>query len=269
MDSMQVYRGMDIGTAKATPAQQRRVRHHLIDVVEPSEPWTVADHQRRVLELLDRAERPMLLVGGTGLYVRAVVDRLDLPGRYPGVLVELEAEPDTTALHARLVELDPVAASRMEPDNRRRVIRALEVTIGAGRPFSSYGPGLAAHPDRPGWELVALSAPRPVIDERIADRYRAQLDAGFLDEVRRLAPTMGRTAGQALGYRELVAHLRGECTLEVALDEAIRRTRRFARRQQRWFRRDPRWRWLAYEAAPTEVAEPFDRLVAQSVAVHR
>jgi tRNA dimethylallyltransferase len=177
------------------------------------------------------------------------------------VAAELEAEPDTAALHRRLVELDPVAAARMEPDNRRRVVRALEVTLGSNRPFSSFGPGLEDHPQRPGFELVALSAPRSVIDDRIAARYDLQLDAGFLDEVRELAPVMGRNAGQALGYRELMAHLRGEVTLAEAVDEAVRRTRRFARRQERWFRRDPRWRWLTYERSPDEITAAVDELV--------
>ena len=266
LDSMQVYRGMDIGTAKPTPEEQQRVRHHLLDVVDPSEEWTVADHQERVLALLDAAERPYLLVGGTGLYVRAVVDRLELPGRYPEVVADLEREPDTRALHRRLVELDPVAADRMEPDNRRRIVRALEVTIGGARPFSSYGPGLERHPPRPGLQLVALGPPRAVTDRRIAERYAAQMREGFLDEVRSVLPVMGRTAGQALGYRELAAHVRGETALDDALDEAVRRTRRFARRQERWFRRDPRWRWLTYDESPAEVEEGWAALVAASAA---
>ncbi|MEM9606167.1 MAG: tRNA (adenosine(37)-N6)-dimethylallyltransferase MiaA [Actinomycetota bacterium] len=262
MDSMQVYRGMDIGTAKPTGAEQDRVRHHLIDLVDPATEWTVAEHQHRALEVLDRADRPLLLVGGTGLYVRAVVDRLELPGRHPDVAAELEAEPDTAALHARLIQLDPTAAARMEPDNRRRVLRALEVTIGSGRRFSSYGPGLDTHPDRPGLELVGLAPPRSVVDERIARRYETQLAEGFVDEVRQLLPVLGRTAGQALGYRELAAHVRGETSLDAAVDEAVRRTRRFARRQERWFRRDPRWRWLGYDESPAEVANTLDAIVA-------
>ena len=265
MDSMQVYRGMDIGTAKPGLDEQERVRHHLLDVVEPSEEWTVADHQERVLALLDAADRSYLLVGGTGLYVRAVIDRLELPGRFPHVVDELDDEPDTRGLHRRLTELDAVAAARIEPDNRRRIVRALEVTIGSGRTFSSYGPGLEEHPPRPGLQLVALAPPRPVTDRRIAERYDEQMERGFLDEVRGLLPSMGRTAGQALGYRELAAHLRGASTLDEALDGAVRRTKRFARRQERWFRRDPRWRWLAYDHDPGEVTEPFDALVAASL----
>ncbi|MEM9712651.1 MAG: tRNA (adenosine(37)-N6)-dimethylallyltransferase MiaA [Actinomycetota bacterium] len=253
MDSMQVYRGMDIGTAKPTEDEQRRVRHHLLDVVDPDDEWTVADHQRRVLDLLDGASRPLLLVGGTGLYVRAVIDRFEIPGEYPEVVAELDRQPDTRSLHARLTGLDPVAATRIEPGNRRRIVRALEVTIGSGRPFSEHGGRFDEHPPRPDLELVLLAPPRPVIDRRIAERYAVQMERGFLDEVRRLLPSLGRTAGQALGYRELAAHLRGEATLEDSLDEAIRRTRRFARRQERWFRRDPRWVRLSYDDHPSEV----------------
>jgi tRNA dimethylallyltransferase len=160
------------------------------------------------------------------------------------VRAELEAEPDTRALHGRLASLDPVAAARIEPDNRRRVVRALEVTIGSGRPFSDHGPGLETYPPTP-FVQVALRWPRAVLDERIAHRYRRQLADGFLDEVRDLQRRgIGPTAAQALGYKELLAHVRGETTLDEAVDLAVTRTRRFARRQERWFRRDPRIRWV-------------------------
>jgi tRNA dimethylallyltransferase len=152
VDSMQVYRGMDIGTAKPTPAEQAEVPHHLIDVLDPWEDATVAWYQtqaRAVLADLEARGKRGLLVGGTGLYVQAVVDDLDIPGQHPEVRAALEAEPDTAALHARLRALDPVAAARMEPGNRRRVVRALEVTLGSGRPFSSFGPGVHATPARP------------------------------------------------------------------------------------------------------------------------
>src|SRR5688500_12652233 len=147
VDSMQVYRGMDVGTAKPTPAEQAEVRHHLVDVADPWEDWSVSRFQAAAREVLADVEargRRALLVGGTGLYLRAVTDSLDVPGQWPDVRAELEAEPDTVALHGRLAELDPVAATRMEPTNRRRVVRALEVTLGSGRPFSSFGPGLEA-----------------------------------------------------------------------------------------------------------------------------
>ncbi len=263
VDSMQVYRGMDIGTAKPTPAEQAEVRHHVIDLVEPWEPFEVHSCQQAVAAALaDIAERGRraVLVGGTGLYLQAVVDGFEIPGRFPEVAAELEAEADTRALHARLVALDPLAASRMEPDNRRRVVRALEVTIGSGRPFSSYGPGVATYPATP-IRLLGVRLPQPVVAERIEARYHQQLADGFLAEVERLAagPALSRTAAQALGYRELLAHLAagdaGHPTIDEALDEAIRRTRAFARRQRAWFRRDPRIAWLDAEVDPMVVAD--------------
>ncbi|MBW3627293.1 MAG: tRNA (adenosine(37)-N6)-dimethylallyltransferase MiaA [Actinobacteria bacterium] len=249
LDSMQVYRGMDIGTAKPTPAERAEVPHHLLDLVDPAEDFSLARFQaaaRSTLASIEARGHRAVLVGGTGLYVRAVVDDLQLPGRFPEARAALDAEPDTASLHRRLAELDPVAAGRMEATNRRRVVRALEVTLGSGRPFSSFGPGLDAYPPSP-LAQVGLRLPLDVLDARIARRFRAMLDAGLLDEVRALLRRPGglsRTAGQALGYRELAAHLQGRCSVEEAGEEALRRTRRFARRQLRWFRRDPRIEWL-------------------------
>ena len=261
LDSMQVYRGMDVGTATPTAAEKAEVPHHLIDLVDPSEEFTVAEVQARAWAVIDdirgRGAVPVL-VGGTGLYVRAVIDRLRIPGRYPQVRTELEAESDTGALHRRLVALDPVAAGRMEPTNRRRVMRALEVTLGSGQPFSSYGPGLGRHPPTP-FVQVGLRWDRSRLDDRIAARYQRQMADGFFDEVRSLAKRpISRTASQALGYKELLAHLRGEMTLDDALDLAVVRTRRFARRQERWFRRDPRIRWLDAPASVADVLSAWD-----------
>ena len=265
LDSMQVYRGMDIGTATPTDDEQAEVPHHLIDLVEASEEFAVAEFQATARTVIDdirsRGAVPVL-VGGTGLYVRAVIDGLQMPGRYPEVRAELEAETDTESLHRRLVALDPVAAARMEPSNRRRIVRALEVTLGSGRPFSSYGPGLAHYPATP-FVQVGLRWDRERLDERIAARYQRQLADGFLDEVRALAERpISRTAAQALGYKELLAHLRGEATLDEALDLAVTRTRRFARRQERWFRRDPRIRWLDAPTTPAEVVAAWETTAA-------
>jgi len=257
IDSMQVYRGMDIGTASPTPAERAEVPHHLVDVADPWEEWSLARFQAAATDVLaDIAARGRraVLVGGTGLYLRAVIDGLALPGQHPEVRAELEAEPDTRALHRRLADLDPLAASRMEPDNRRRVVRALEVTLGSGRPFSSYGPGLESHPDTV--PQVGIRLPTEVMAARIEARYHAQVEAGFRAEVDALLALdrpLSRTAAQALGYRELIAHRRGEMDLDQALDEAIRRTRRFARRQRSWFRRDPRITWFEAAADPAEV----------------
>jgi tRNA dimethylallyltransferase len=251
-DSMLVYKGMDIGTAKPTAAERAEVVHHLIDLVDPHEEHTVAAWQHAALAALDdiaaRGHRA-LVVGGTGLYVQALVDRLEIPGRFDDVRATLDADTDTLAMHARLAELDPVAAGRMEPSNRRRIVRALEVTLGSGRPFSSFGPGLEAYPSID-WPMVGIELTRDALDERVGARYRQQMDAGFLDEVRGLMARpegLSRTAAQALGYRELLAHLAGDTTLDEALADAVTRTRQFARRQQRWFRRDPRIVWVSPE----------------------
>ena len=268
MDSMALYRGMDIGTAAPTAADRAEVPHHLLDLVDPTEDFTVSDFQVAAREALagmeDRGSRAVL-VGGTGLHVRAVVDDLEIPGRYDEVRAALEADDDTSGLYARLVALDPVAAGRMEATNRRRVVRALEVTLGSGRPFSSFGPGLEAYPATP-FTQVGLRVDRDVMDRRIAERYQRQLDDGFLDEVRALEGLDGglsRSAAQALGYKELLAHLRGDRTLEDAVSDAVVATQRFARRQERWFRRDPRIEWFDVADDPlealNEVLERFDR----------
>jgi tRNA dimethylallyltransferase len=249
VDAMQVYRRMDIGTAKPTAAEQQLVRHHMIDVAEPSVDYSLSLYQRDALAAIADIEargRVPLLVGGTGLYLRAVVDQLDIPPQFESVRAALDADSDTAGLHRRLSEVDPVAASRMEPSNRRRIVRALEVTLGSGRPFSSFGPGLAAYTSTP-TRLLAVGMARPELDARIEARYAQQMEAGLLDEVRSLLDEpagLSRTAAQALGYKELIEHVRSEVPLADALATAIARTRRFARRQERWFRRDPRIRWL-------------------------
>jgi tRNA dimethylallyltransferase len=281
VDSMQVYRGMDVGTAKPTPEERAEVRHHVLDLVDPWEAFDVASFQTAVAgALADIAARGRraVLVGGTGLYLQAVVDGFDIPGRYPEVAAELAATPDAAAeterLHRHLAGLDPLAASRMEPTNRRRVLRALEVTLGSGRPFSSFGPGLDAHPPTP-VRLVGIALPRRVVAARIEQRYHQQVADGFVDEVRTLAegPPLSRTAAHALGYREVRAHLDALAagaphpTLAEALHDAVVRTRRFARRQRVWFRRDPRIAWVgaaddplvALPAIEDEAAALWDR----------
>jgi tRNA dimethylallyltransferase len=263
MDSMAVYRGMDIGTTTPSAAERAQVPHHLIDVVDPDQEFSVAEFARAVrvaLDGIDARGARAILVGGTGLYVQAVVDGLELPGRYPEVVAQLASEPDTRRLFQRLQQLDPLAASRIEPDNRRRVLRALEVTEGAGRPFSSFGPGLDAYPPTP-FVLSGLRLERDLLARRIEQRVRQQLDDGFVDEVRALQARPGgisRTAGQALGYGELAAYLRGECTLDEAVATIVARTRQFAIRQIRWFRRDPRIAWFDHDGAPLEVLDALD-----------
>ena len=269
VDSMCVYRGMDIGTSKPDAAARRAVPHHLLDLIDPDEEFTLTQFQqtaRLALGDIERRGRHALLVGGTGLYLRSVVDDLEIPGRYPEVAASLEAELDAglaepADLHARLAALDPLGAARMEPTNRRRVVRALEVTLGAGRPFSEFGPGLEVYPVS-GVPQVGLAVAAEEADRRIGERFSAMVDAGLVDEVRGLASRtrgISRTARQALGYREILAHVEDGVPLADCLEEAVRRSRHFARRQASWFRRDPRIRW---SADPAEASELLERALA-------
>ena len=263
IDSMQVYRGMDIGTAKPTPEERRRVAHHLLDLVEPDADFTVAEFQRAyrsaLADIADRGHRA-ILVGGTGLYQRAVIDDLDLPGEWPDVRARLAAEladVGAAALHARLATIDPLAATRMEPTNERRIVRALEVCEGSGRPFSSFGPGLDAYPSTEVGQ-IGLAWDRARLSHRIESRVHAMVAAGLVDEVAALTsePGFSRTAAQALGYKEILDHLRGDCSLDEAVDRTIVRTRQFAIRQIRWFRRDPRVQWVDVDDDPVAAALP-------------
>lgn len=265
VDAMQVYRGMDIGTAKPTGADRSSVPHHGLDLADPWEEFTVADFaSAAVAALVDiegRAGRA-LLVAGTGLYLRSITDPMEIPGRWPEVraLLERRAEQEGCAvLHAELAAVDPAAAARMEPGNARRVVRALEVVLGSGRPFSSFGPGLTTYPQVP-FVQVGLRWPRTVLAQRIAARVHRMVAAGLVAEVEGLLSAPGglsRTARQALGYKELIDHLEGRCGLDEALDTVIRRTRQFAVRQERWFRRDPRIRWVDIEHDPVAETLPI------------
>jgi tRNA dimethylallyltransferase len=265
VDSMCVYRGMDLGTAKPTRAEQAAVPHHLIDLVDPDEEFAVSEFQqaaRDAVAAISERGHHALLVGGTGLYLRAVVDDLRIPGRFPEVAVALNAELDDghatiEELHTRLAGLDPRAATRMEPNNRRRVVRALEVTLGSGQPFSTFGPGLEAYP-RTATPQVGLAIDPEEVDCRIADRFAAWVAAGLVEEVSALASRpqgISRTARQALGYREVLAHVEDGRPLSGCIDEAVRRTRQFTRRQASWFRRDPRITWAT---TPAEAARLMD-----------
>jgi tRNA dimethylallyltransferase len=201
----------------------------------------------------------VVYVGGTGLYGRAVIDDLDIPARYPDVrrVLEERAQGGLPQLYDELRVLDPLAASRIEATNERRVVRALEVTLGAERPFSSYGEGLLTY-GAVRVVQIGLDAAPEVLDERIATRFRTWMDEGLLDEVSRLAAApggLGRTARQAVGYRELLRHLEDGAGLESCVNEAIAQSRRLARRQRSWFRRDPRVEWFDEPAAARERLE--------------
>ncbi|MEV4474504.1 tRNA (adenosine(37)-N6)-dimethylallyltransferase MiaA [Nonomuraea salmonea] len=249
-DSMQLYRGMDIGTAKLTPAERRGVPHHLLDIWDVTVTASVAEYQKLARAVFDAVEVPVL-VGGSGLYVRAAIDDLEFPGTEPEIRARLEAElaeRGPAPLYERLREQDPAAAAAILPTNGRRVVRALEVIELSGRPFSATMPSYdAVYPS----VQIGVEVPRPVLDERIELRVERMWAAGLVDEVRTLLGqglAEGRTASRALGYAQVVKFLEGEWSEEQAKAETVRLTRRFARRQESWFRRDPRVRWLAYDA---------------------
>ncbi|HTX26988.1 MAG TPA: tRNA (adenosine(37)-N6)-dimethylallyltransferase MiaA [Streptosporangiaceae bacterium] len=249
-DSMQLYRGMDIGTAKEPPAARRGVPHHLLDVWPVTRTANVADYQQLAQDAIkgiNARGHVAILAGGSGLYIRAALDDLHFPGTDDGARARLEAELDrlgAAALHARLAVLDPAAAAAILPGNGRRIVRALEVLEISGRLFSATMPGYDQ--GRPAIQ-VGLTLPRPELDRRIAARVDRMWEAGFEEEVRGLAGEglrEGKTASRALGYQQVLRYLDGECTPDEARDETVRATRRFARRQESWFRRDPRIRWL-------------------------
>jgi tRNA dimethylallyltransferase len=251
VDAMTVYRGMDLATAKPTRIERSEVSYHLLDLVAPGEEFTVAQFQevaRAAAADVWRAGHKVLYVGGTGLYGRAVLDDLVIPRQFPSVraLLDERAHDELPALYAELEALDPLAASRMEATNARRIVRALEVTLGAGRPFSSYGEGLATYgPTRV--VQVALQSDFEQLDLRIASRFRSWMDDGLLEEVTSLASApggMSRTARQAVGYRELLRHVEDGADLEACVEDAIIQSRRLARRQRSWFLRDPRIEWF-------------------------
>ena len=253
-DAMQVYKRMDIGTAKPTLEDQQKIVHHCIDLVEPSARFTVSDYQiaaRAAVADIHSRERNALVVAGTGLYLTSLIDDLSFPGEWTEIRRELQEEPDVNTLYRRLKALDPVAAANIERSNRRRIERALEVCMGSGKPFSDNAPGTGAYPDN-GVVQIGLLWPRDVLVKRVAERVNAMLKWGFLDEVRdlRKSGNMSITAKQALGYAELLRHLEGKCTLEQAVGDIVIHTRQFAVRQERWFRRDPRITWVNIEKNP-------------------
>ncbi|WP_432476606.1 tRNA (adenosine(37)-N6)-dimethylallyltransferase MiaA [Nocardioides sp. GXQ0305] len=249
-DAMQVYRGMDVGTAKLPPVERRGIAHHLLDTHDPAEAVSVAEFQTEaravVASLRGRGVVPVL-VGGSALYTRAVLDRFEFPGTDPALRRRLEgelAEVGVAAMHDRLSEVDPEAAARILPDNARRIVRALEVVELTGRSFTASLPRLE-YVD-PLTVQVGVAIDRPTLDERIAARVRRMYDDGLVDEVARLG-SLGPTAATAIGYREAAAHLAGELTLEEAVERTTAATRRFARRQESWWRKDPRITWVDHD----------------------
>ena len=260
IDSMAIYRGMNIGTATPTIAEQEEIPHHVINIVDPSDEFALPLFQlavkKALKEITDRGNRAVL-VGGTGLHVRSVVDRLEIPPRFLSIRDEIELVSETSFLYRKLNDLDPTAAAKIEPENRRRIVRALEVTLGTGRPFSSFGPGLDVYPPSP-FTQIGIRLPRDLNDLRIVDRYKKQINDGFVEEVRNLVSDgrkLSKTASQALGYKQIISYIEGENTLDEAIESAVSSTRRFARRQEKWFRRDPRIQWLDVKKDPLELLE--------------
>ncbi|MEV0074020.1 tRNA (adenosine(37)-N6)-dimethylallyltransferase MiaA [Amycolatopsis sp. NPDC050768] len=265
-DALQLYRGMDLGTAKATEAERRGVPHHLLDVLDVTETASVAAYQRdarRVIEDLLAAGRVPVLTGGSGLYVQAVLDDLKFPGTDPAIRAGLEAEATergTATLYARLAEKDPVAAAVILPTNTRRIVRALEVMELTGEPFSANLP--KPGPARYGTVLIGIDREAAELDERVDLRVARMFEAGLVDEVQELEARGlrdGKTASRALGYQQVLAEFDGEGDFAAAAAATAQATRRFVRRQRSWFRRDKRIQWFD-GASPDLAARVHDAL---------
>lgn len=246
-DAYQTYRSMDIGTAKVPVEQRRGIAHHLLDILDPAQDSTVAEYQHQarasLAEITARRALPVV-VGGSGLYVRALLDHMEFPGTDPAMRARLEARADAEGpgvLHAELAAADPEAARRIDPRNTRRVVRALEVVQLTGRPFTAFLP--RQEYVKPTVQ-IGLDCDREALDERVTARVDAMWERGLLDEVTRLAPELGRTAARAVGYAEVLRLLAGECTESEAREAVAANTRRLARKQMGWFGRDPRIHWL-------------------------
>ncbi|MGW6933890.1 tRNA (adenosine(37)-N6)-dimethylallyltransferase MiaA [Lentzea sp. NPDC054927] len=268
-DAMQLYRGMDIGTAKMTLAERRGIPHHLLDVLSVTETASVAAYQRETRAVIERLladGRPPILVGGSGLYVQAVLDDLKFPGTDDAVRERFEAELASVgpeALHRRLQELDPAAAIAILPSNGRRIVRALEVIELTGQPFSANLP----KPGPARYDTVQIGVDREVseLDARVDLRVDVMFGSGLEDEVRalvRLGLREGKTASRALGYQQVLSAMDGACTIDFAAEETKRATRRFVRRQRSWFRRDQRITWL--DGARPDLLEAAGNLVPWS-----
>ncbi|WP_199748939.1 tRNA (adenosine(37)-N6)-dimethylallyltransferase MiaA [Amycolatopsis sp. WAC 01376] len=267
-DALQLYRGMDIGTAKATPEERRGVPHHLLDVLDVTERASVAAYQRdaraRVEELLDAGRVP-ILAGGSGLYVQAVLDDLKFPGTDPDVRARLTAEADeigVAAMHARLTGLDPVAATAILPTNTRRIVRALEVIEITGEPFSANLP--KPGPARYDTVLIGIDREPAELDARVDRRVEIMFETGLVDEVRTLLGRGlrdGLTASRALGYQQVIAAIDGDGDFQAASEATAQATRRFVRRQRSWFRRDKRIQW--FDGGSERLAERVLEVTAQ------
>ena len=252
-DSMQVYRGMDIGTAKISVEERQGIPHHMLDVLDVNQDSTVAWYQSGAREVIDEIHsrgKNVVMVGGTGLYIKAVIDELNFPDTDPMVRHTLNKEAEELgidAMFARLEKLDPAAAIAIDRANLRRIIRALEVIEITGKPFTANLPREESirYPDARQFGLVM---DRELLSTRIDERVNTMFEEGFVEEVQKLMPVgllEGRTAQRALGYSQIVSHLQGEVSLDAAIEETKRATRQYARRQETWFSRDARIKWIS------------------------
>lgn len=249
VDSMQVYRGMDVGTAKPTFLERRGVPHHLLDVADPSEEFTVAEFRTMGRRILDNAETPIVITGGSGLHFRSLVDPMSFAPTHPELRAELEAG-DHDSHVAELLAADPDAATHVDLANPRRALRAVEILRLTGETPSSRAASAEADDLRryvPEIEFTAVGVdPGDQLDERVERRLSEMRSGGLVDEVRGLEPQLGRTARGAVGYREVLAHLAGEVSEDAAFNQAARNTKRLAKKQRTWFQRDPRIRWIPW-----------------------
>ncbi|MCT1867260.1 tRNA (adenosine(37)-N6)-dimethylallyltransferase MiaA [Dermabacter sp. p3-SID358] len=260
-DALQFYRGMDVGTAKVTRRERRGIPHHLLDILDVTEEASVATFQREARRLADeireRGKLPVV-VGGSGLYVRAFTDVMAFPPSDPAVRTEIEAhvrEVGTGAAHAELAKADPAAAKKIAPRDERRIVRALEVHRLTGKPFSAFLPTYTFHD--PAIAYVAVSLERERLHERVEARVHRMIEEGFREEVEELLDIgieRGVTARQAIGYAQMIAHVRGKMSLDEAIDSTITNTRRLVRKQDTWFRRDTRLTWVPGEDSDAALA---------------
>ena len=260
-DSMQLYKGMDIGTAKVPFEERRGIPHHMLDTLEVTEESSVADYQRQARALIDSRlaqDIPVVVVGGTGLYIKALIDELNFPDRDPGVRERLFAEAEelgATAMHQRLAALDADAAALIPEQNLRRVIRALEVIELTGEPYAASLPR-NERSYYPQAQQFAIRVEREVLNKRISERVAQMWRDGFLSEVEKLVAQGlrdGRTARAAIGYAQVLAALEGQISIDLAMEETVTSTRQYARRQATWFGRENRISWL--EGSPAKLLE--------------
>lgn len=272
VDSMQVYRGMDIGTAKPSPEDRARIPHHMLDLVDPADEYTVAEFQETARRVVEDTEGPVIVVGGSGLHFRAVVDPLEFPPHDPRLRALLEGV-DVSELRSELLTADPAAGEHVDLDNPRRVVRAVEVLRLTGRSPSARAASPEARAVAEHRALLPFRAvgidPGDDLAARVPARFRAMLDRGLLDEVTGLAGRMGRTAAQAVGYKELLGVVDGSKDLASATEDAIGATTSLARRQRTWFRRDPRIHWLTWRPGPDRLADEAMKVLDDASADER